>query len=360
MQQANIPKKRIEWIDILRCLGMWFVVIGHMTTESTPDSLRFFIYSFHMPLFFMISGASYYLQTKSREYSFKETLASKSRALLWPYLTLNIIAMFIWVLNFKILSHNDATLLEKIMGIIYSNEIIVKGPTNATWFIPTLFLTTVAFYLVKRWSKGDDRFLILMILALGALGYGASMRPKKFHTPWHFEVVPMALVMFLLGYLCLKHLDAITAFLGGGLRQIAVFVICFAAAYFCAKYNVKISMASNSYGSFWLFMGSSVGFSLDLMLISMWIEKFLTRCMPRFRLLQFIGKNTLVYLAFHAPMLSFMKVYSAATKTYAAEHPFILGNIIFVVLIPITYAFDRWLPFLLGRRPKKSRPEKLV
>ena len=40
-------------IDILKCLGIMFVVVGH---AGCPHLLHDYIYTFHMPLFFMASG----------------------------------------------------------------------------------------------------------------------------------------------------------------------------------------------------------------------------------------------------------------------------------------------------------------
>ncbi|MBF1069294.1 MAG: acyltransferase family protein, partial [Prevotellaceae bacterium] len=44
--------KRIEALDIAKGIGIILVIIGHMSSSY----LRDWIYSFHMPLFFIISG----------------------------------------------------------------------------------------------------------------------------------------------------------------------------------------------------------------------------------------------------------------------------------------------------------------
>lgn len=45
--------KRIGWVDIMKGIGIITVIIGH---TYTPFGLNYIIYSFHMPLFFLISG----------------------------------------------------------------------------------------------------------------------------------------------------------------------------------------------------------------------------------------------------------------------------------------------------------------
>lgn len=45
-------------IDAMKCLAIFAVVLGHVIerTDGANNSLRVFIYSFHMPLFFVASG----------------------------------------------------------------------------------------------------------------------------------------------------------------------------------------------------------------------------------------------------------------------------------------------------------------
>ncbi len=336
--------KRIEWLDTLRALGMWLVVVGHVAEGNTPDTFRFYIYSFHMPLFFIISGGAYYLQSRKGLKDFKTTLKSKAMGLLLPYFALNAIALLIWVLNYKILTHSKTNILVKIMAIIYGNGAVATGPSNATWFLPTLFLTVMAFYVLQLWSKGDERILTLSIISLGALSYTSSLVNDKFHTPWHFEIVPIALIMFLLGYLGIKYFESIEKILGGYWRQLGIFAFLLFAGYCCARFNVKISFQNHRYGSIFLLLGSTIGFSGALTLISMWL--------PKFKILQYIGKNTIVCLAFHSPILRFLQFISEFTNKICTDYPILTATAIFIITIPLTLLFDKCFPVLIGKRSK--------
>ena len=48
-------QKRIEYIDTAKAIGILLVILGHCKFLYRPE-LGIFIYSFHMPLFFVISG----------------------------------------------------------------------------------------------------------------------------------------------------------------------------------------------------------------------------------------------------------------------------------------------------------------
>ena len=54
MKQIGIHNDdRIDTIDIIKGFGILLVIFGHINTEGQLS--RFFIYSFHMPLFFFFS-----------------------------------------------------------------------------------------------------------------------------------------------------------------------------------------------------------------------------------------------------------------------------------------------------------------
>lgn len=344
---AEVEKKlgREEWLDILKCIVMYLVVIGHASNSNSPEEYRYYIYSFHMPFFFMISGMSYYFQTRRREYGFLEMMQNKARTLIWPYLTLNALAIPIWLLNYRILSYRDESIPELIGAVFYSNQKMFSSATNATWFILTLFLVIMSFFIFNMWAKGNEHHLTLVILVIASFGYTMTFRQEKFATPWHLDTVSIALMLFLLGFLFVKHLDFFKGILGSKRRQLLWAVVLFPIAFCCAKYNVKITMASNHYGSFLLFMGAVIGFGGICLIISM--------NLPSLRLLNFIGRNTITYLALHAPCFRFMVVYSETTKAFKSEHPILLGTIVFFALIPVVWVIERFFPWIIGRKKKR-------
>lgn len=69
---------RKNWIDWCKAFALYLVVLGHF---SPVDNLTLWLYTFHIPLFFIISG---YLCSK-KEMSFKATLAHNAKILLIPY-----------------------------------------------------------------------------------------------------------------------------------------------------------------------------------------------------------------------------------------------------------------------------------
>ena len=68
-------KKKIEWISILQGWSMLLVIIGHITlTNQFKDPafpfsafLEKIIYSFHMPLFMLVSGYLFHFSSQKRD-----------------------------------------------------------------------------------------------------------------------------------------------------------------------------------------------------------------------------------------------------------------------------------------------------
>lgn len=49
--------KRLDWIDIAKGIAIILVIVGH--TVPNPSPLRHAIFSFHMPVFFILAGYTF-------------------------------------------------------------------------------------------------------------------------------------------------------------------------------------------------------------------------------------------------------------------------------------------------------------
>lgn len=87
---------RMLWPDVLKSLAVFLVILGHVSSTydsqgySSPFAL--WIYSFHMPLFMMLSGMFFKYSLKK---DFKTLLTDKSRLLLLPLLSWGIMNFII-------------------------------------------------------------------------------------------------------------------------------------------------------------------------------------------------------------------------------------------------------------------------
>ena len=73
--------KRIEWLDIAKGIGIFLVVYAHARAPYSS-----YIYNFHMPFFFLISGVLYKSGGNLKQYIFK-----KIKTLYIPFVGWNLI-----------------------------------------------------------------------------------------------------------------------------------------------------------------------------------------------------------------------------------------------------------------------------
>jgi fucose 4-O-acetylase-like acetyltransferase len=102
---------RINWIDVLKGFVIVSVVLAHINFDY--ESVKLFIYLFHMPLFFFIGG---YLFKPTNDY--KEFLKKKAIHLLIPY-CLFIILIYIPQASVIVSEKSESaimTLLRPIFG----------------------------------------------------------------------------------------------------------------------------------------------------------------------------------------------------------------------------------------------------
>ena len=58
METVKSNKRRIEMIDIAKALAIVLVILGHTVGNFDMPAYRLIIYTFHMPLFFILAGMS--------------------------------------------------------------------------------------------------------------------------------------------------------------------------------------------------------------------------------------------------------------------------------------------------------------
>ena len=119
---------RIEWLDIAKGLGIFCIVIGH---NIVPQWLSDWVFSFHVPLFFIVSGYFY------RQRSLAETIEKGWKQLLRPMLITILVAqagMFFLYVRHGFWS--GPTVGEWLYGVATMSGF---GYTRGMWFLMSLF-----------------------------------------------------------------------------------------------------------------------------------------------------------------------------------------------------------------------------
>lgn len=322
--------KRLEWIDWMKALGIYLIVLGHFYSIGEK-----FIYVFHVPLFFVISGILCKKESDSHLFWRK----------LWYNLAVPMLIMS--VLNFLCycihkLSHGT---FEPIYIYWFVRDLLVgmESAYDSLWFVYTLILLKIIYQFCS--SKRLFYVLIVVMLAFAyiynhvdRLGYPFFLKePNCFFNV--FTAYPFfALGLFTRDYKTMLHEwtnkgTLVCAFIGGLLLVIS-------SCYF----NDKVDMFSCGYGGnmLWFLTGAIAG---TMMIFA--ASKLLGHA-PK--LVTVISRGTIVILGFHKLLIfrGFM------TTPYL---DIVYAALIVILFIPVILAIERYCPLMIGKYRIRKNPE---
>lgn len=327
-------KKRVVWIDQLRALTFYTVILGHM---SLAKPLKDWVYSFHMPLFFMISGLTFNVQ-KIYATSFKDYAVKLAKRMLVPYFWLQMLSFILRYMVNILGSHKEVPVIRYFEGMLIGNNNIIGAPSNPLYYVLLLFLAQLGLWLVIRIAKADKIKSGVILAALSVI----SIALQKRDLVWHINVIPTAMLLIFIGVLLM---DAYRLY-GKKLSEMsrgAYLGICgvlLVAGYLLSRYNGRISIHGNYYGrDYVVFLFCAVTTSLALAMLVI--------LLPHSKLLTFIGGNTLFYLGIHKPLLL---VFETVCKGYDAHWAFLLfGSLLcFFGLAPVVWIANKYFPYVCG------------
>lgn len=127
------------------------------------DFMDNFIYLFHMPLFFAISGFLF-IKSCNQKYNFNTLIKKKAKRILIPAL---IIGIF-WVLPIRYLCNYTPYLENNIIYNLFVN--IILGLDNGhLWYCYSLFLIFCISFFIEKIKISQVK--IIVVLAISLLGY---------------------------------------------------------------------------------------------------------------------------------------------------------------------------------------------
>lgn len=162
--------KRINYIDWIKGFGIILVVLNHILPSG--DKLVSWMGTFHMPLFFVLSGMLLVLNDKWKNRSIKDNLVHKFKSLIIPYLkVIFILIIFLLILGIFL---RDGSYFTKIVDIIKQTAFLEGyGPM---WFIFALFFGECLFILFKKINNNEFTILIGTIIIVALYSFIPDLR----------------------------------------------------------------------------------------------------------------------------------------------------------------------------------------
>lgn len=236
----KLTGNRCNWIDWAKTVGIMFVIFGHipMNIDNLPKEV---ICSFHMPLFFAISG---YLHKGTS--SFKSSLKKYLHTLIIPYLFFNVIFYPYWLLQQSSKGVNVMTLsdgiIKPVIGILIGQQIgkgnnyldlpsIING---VTWFIVTLFIIKIT---IDYFLRSKQKNYLVIFFSIFCIILGLIINTSGYPTTFTFQCVLKDLPFFVGGYLLKEYkiFEKITKS-----SSFVIFIVLISLIIWLQKFNISI------------------------------------------------------------------------------------------------------------------------
>lgn len=334
-----MKQKRTSWIDVARGIGIILVVYGH---ALSADSLRFLIYSFHMPLFFLLSGLVFTYRPEQNVVAF---LIKNTRSLLYPYGIFALISFVLWIMTREV---SEAEAWRQFWSIFYGNgNDNLLAFNNLLWFLPCLFITRLGFFTINKLTTKKEQIVILLFLS-SLVGYLFSFLLPTLKLFFGIETALTAIVFLGGGFLLKTILQKLND------RKRHILLAFFITAGLCLlfavvnyqEYGTQIDLRQNRLNNYIYFYLAAFSGTIATLMVSMVIRVN--------RVLEYIGRNSLIIFVWHLIMFSYITKFLAFThlRGLLATFPSFFSPIfysIFSIIAILIIAFGLQYLFVRSR-----------
>ena len=355
--------KRIDWIDTAKALGIFLVFYGHLIENvSRCEGLDVaflqykFIYAFHMPFFFFISGFF-----GKKEISLKQAVYKLLVRRLTPVLTFSLMTVPFWIVFLAQVEDNY------LQHIFWKGLNYLKGIPSlniVTWFLVCLMVSEIMALVI--FDRVQSRKVILGIAMVSLLfglvvsqdieasGHILGIEPNT----WYFHESFVALGFYLSGYVLypvIENLQTRSKTIVGLVPVSALLLLLFTFNLNKPTPYFAVSMGVSSHGEMIPFIISAFAGTLLLIGISM--------LLPSLRSLMFVGRNTLVLLGLSGIFHHFFNPYFV--RFYFPGNSWLLitlyclsvSVVSIVISIPLVNLFNKHFPQLIGKANRRLNPK---
>lgn len=334
----NYSSKRIVWVDYCKGVAIWLVILGHC---PITHNLQRLIYSFHMPLFFILSG---FFITNHTDKTFSSVAKRRIHQIIIPYIVFGLLFTLTHNYCFRIADNGINSVQFKnylydafglIMGFRADRHFI-----GELWFLPTLFCGGLfVWYIWKHYHK--VRWVFISILTLiGVLYSQAGLKSL----PFSMDVALIAVFFLALGAELYDNISKIRIWL-----ILVILIIGLASAIA----NTLPAMAFNVYGSPLLFLLSGSLLSICFIRVTQALSKGAFA-----KYVSQVGGVSLMIYILHYPLITIARSiyddYISINGLVSDIICAIVASIILISLFPIAIFLTQRFPKITGNQVQRN------
>ncbi|MEE1182455.1 MAG: acyltransferase family protein [Treponema sp.] len=372
--ESSLQNQRIQWLDTAKCIGIFLVILGHLEVKTYGFfSPKEWVYSFHMPLFFWLSGLTH------KPCTFKDNLKKSLRQLAVPYVFFYLVT-WAWWFVVSCLRHPEIYpdrfydgIVKPLLGMFIANGYNTSLSTMANvplWFLAGLFWCKLLFTLIDSLSAKHKKLVqvvlcaVLLTAAFVLKFYKIpELQTKVFGNikvstavrfiPFSLGTLTLSYVFFFAGTLIKKWIFTNSVELPKK-NLVSVMILCLVFGLISSIYNSRTDINSIKFGKdLLLFTTSAFAGIAFICALSVLISP-----VPAF--FAFMGRNSITILAFHgiatglfvAVLKYGLHFESINTDTNPLDLLAAIGvSIVAFCLCAVpAYILEKWFPVLLGRK----------
>ncbi|WP_459592377.1 acyltransferase family protein [Enterococcus cecorum] len=311
----------MSWLDVLKGIGIVLVTIGHIYSNRTVFN---WLYSFHMPLFFLAAGWVY------KEKPVLTDIKRRIQTIVVPYFSFGLLVIIYWQMIERRFRDSDMSFMDSLFGLFSGCYDNLDFDVHL-WFLPYFFATVVLFNILA--NLGGKK-IAYIVAALMSLIYVALPMPEL---PWGINRVFKYIGFYAVGvFLTGRETKIVDRKIRTGVVAVVLLILNF----FLSYHNLAT-------GIMWL-VTALIGV-LALILISQLINQN--------RVLQYLGRISLIILCIHGPVYRIVvKIVSIPLHmgTDAVRENFLLAMIVVAVTMLIcSVAYEivvRIAPWMVGKK----------
>lgn len=341
---------RVLWADYAKFIAIYFVVLGH--SDLPCGNFRNFIYLFHLPLFFLISG--YF--DNSLKYTFKSFLIRNLKLLIVPYICFNILCIpFSWTSVYMHpelypgIDSMEGYLLNPLCGIILGDDRVTSFsylPCGPLWFLIALFIMKFCFYHLCK-LEGIVKYRLLYWCILIVLFPILFMYIGKRMTIYSLDSTLLAIPFYIIGYLMKKISFPPIQFDSKFIELILSVGIIFYIL-LVGLDNGYVDINGGVYGY------SLIMFYLNGVLASYLVLLLCTKLTKTIKLFQYIGANTIIILGVHLITIRMCKffmvyVFDVPVESLTVFHSIAISIFALISCYPFIVWINKFTPWMIGK-----------
>ena len=366
MIKQNNKTDRILFIDIAKFYGLVLVYYGHIVEQvmyqyNHAAFYHFkFIYSFHMPLFFLLAGYIFKDERLALGSFLKQRFASRFIPLIF-FNVLLILLTLVFTAGVSFVDLTSAKGYEQGIMATLLGFPVFNGPT---WFLFCLFTVEIIHFFVSPYLTTIKKILIVAACFYFG-GWLLNSKVQIFGFPrmiafWFIHEAVVVYAFYLLGIALRKwgYFERTPSLFYAGVGSVAGLLF----VYFTYDLNqgsfrfiqAVIILISN-HGHILLFPATAIVGSLFII--------FLAQLGPTYKIFLLIGQNALIFFCLNGIFYHFVNTRAAHWMAMnLPSSPWIVFGFCSVVTvasmalcIPAMFLFNKYIPQLVGK-PKIKGP----